>query len=94
MLDGNANSGTETTPPPAHHLRTAAMVIYAVLTLLVITIPQGPVNWLHDMNFNPMQEALLRGAEFLQEASQRTGVAVPYQRARSLFFVLTGKEEN
>ncbi len=94
MLNGNANSGTETTAPPAHHLRTAAIVIYAVLALLVITIPQGPVNWLHDMNSNPMQEALLRGAEFLQEASQRTGVAVPYQRARALFFVLTGKEEN
>ncbi len=94
MSDGNADSGTETTPPPAHRLRTAAIVIYAVLALLVITIPQGPVNWLHDMNSNPVQEALLRGAEFLQEASQQTGLAVPYQRARSLFFVLTGKDEN
>jgi hypothetical protein len=94
MPDENANSGTETRPPPAHHLRTAAIVIYAVLALLVVTIPQGPVNWLHDMNSNPVQDALLRGAEFLQEASRRTGVAVPYQRARSLFFVLAGKEEN
>jgi hypothetical protein len=92
MPDENAN--TETTPSSARHLRTAAIVIYAVLALLVVTIPQGPVNWLHDMNSNPVQEALLRGAEFLQEASQRTGVAVPYQRVRSLFFVLTGKEEN
>jgi hypothetical protein len=93
MSDGNANSGHETTPSSAH-LRTAAIVIYAVLVLLVITIPQGPVNWLHDMNSNPMQEVLLRGAEFLQEASQQTGLAVPYQRARSLFFALAGKEEN
>jgi hypothetical protein len=94
MSDGNANSGHETTPSSAHNLRIAAIVIYAVLALLVITIPQGPVNWLHDMNSNPVQEALLRGAEFLQEASQQTGLAAPYQRARSLFFALAGKEEN
>ncbi len=54
-------------PRPAGGLRTAAIVIYATLTLLAVTIPQSVVNWLADMNGNPVEETALRGAAAFAE---------------------------
>jgi hypothetical protein len=76
----------------ARRLRAAAVVIYATLFLLALAIPQSVVNWLADMNGNPVQETALRAAEVLQKVSQRTGVAVPYTRARAFFLSLVGKD--
>jgi hypothetical protein len=73
-------------------LRTAAIVIFATLALLAITIPQSVVNWLNDMNGNPVQETALRGAEVLRDLSQRAGVATVYQRARDIFIAISGTE--
>ena len=73
-------------------LRTAAIVIFATLALLAVTIPQSVVNWLADMNANPVQETALRGAEALRNLSQRSGVATVYQRARDLFIAISGVE--
>jgi hypothetical protein len=72
--------------------RTAAIVIYATLALLAVTIPQSVVNWLADMNGNPVVETALRGAEVLQNMSQRAGVATVYQRARDIFIAVSGAE--
>ena len=84
---------TELDPPqPAGALRTAAIVIYATLMLLAVTIPQSVVNWLADMNANPVQETALRGAEALRNLSQRSGVAGVYQRARAIFIAISGVE--
>ena len=79
-------------PRPAGDLRTTAIVIYATLMLLAVTIPQSVVNWLADMNANPIQETALRGAEVLGNLSQRTGVPTVYQRARAIFIVISGVE--
>jgi hypothetical protein len=79
-------------PHPAGQLRTAAIVIYATLVLLAVTIPQSVVNWLADMNANPVQEAALRGAQLLGNLPQRSGVAAVYQRARDLFIAISGVE--
>ena len=86
-------SPTEFEPPrPASALRTATIVIYATLMLLAVTIPQSVVNWLADMNANPVQETALRGAEVLRNLSQRAGVATVYQRARDIFIAISGAE--
>ena len=86
-------SPTEFEPPrPASALRTTAIVIYATLALLAVTIPQSVVNWLADMNANPVQETALRGAEVLGNLSQRTGVPTVYQRARAIFIAISGVE--
>jgi hypothetical protein len=50
------------------------------------------VNWLADMNGNPVVETALRGAEVLQNMSQRAGVATVYQRARDIFIAVSGAE--
>jgi hypothetical protein len=75
----------------SRRLRAAAVVIYATLVILAITIPQSVVNWLGDMNGNAVQETALRGATTLQTFAQRTGVAAPYLRARALFLAWSGK---
>ena len=77
---------------PAGALRTASIVIYATLMLLAVTIPQSVVNWLADMNGNPVQETALRGAEVLGNLSERTGVPTVYQRARAIFIAISGVE--
>ena len=79
-------------PRPASALRTASIVIYATLMLLAVTIPQSVVNWLADMNANPVQETALRGAQLLRNLSQRAGVATVYQRARDIFIAISGVE--
>jgi hypothetical protein len=79
-------------PRQANPLRTAAIVIYATLMLLAVTIPQSVVNWLADMNANPVEEVALRGADVLRNLSQRTGVAIVYQRARDIFIAISGVE--
>ena len=79
-------------PRPAGDLRTTAIVIYATLALLAVTIPQSVVNWLADMNANPVQETALRDAEALRNLSQRTGVPTVYQRARDIFIAISGVE--
>jgi hypothetical protein len=79
-------------PRPASALRTATIVIYATLMLLAVAIPQSVVNWLADMNANPVQETALRGAEVLRNLSQRAGVATVYQRARDIFIAISGVE--
>jgi hypothetical protein len=78
----------------ARPLRTAAAVIYATLGLLAVAIPQSLVNRVRDINSGAIEEALLPAAEALQQASQRAGLTVPYQRARALFLAVAGKEEN
>jgi hypothetical protein len=79
-------------PRSNSELRTVAIVIYATLALLAVTIPQSVVNWLADMNGNPVVETALRGAEVLQNMSQRAGVATVYQRARDIFIAVSGAE--
>jgi hypothetical protein len=79
---------------PAGQLRATAVIIYATLALLVVSIPQSLVNWLGDMNGNAVQDTLLRGAEALQRVSDASGIATPYQRARDLFIALSGAQDD
>jgi len=86
-------SPTEFEPPrSASAPRTAGIVIYATLALLAVTIPQSVVNWLADMNGNPVEDSALRGAEVMRNLSQRAGVATVYQRARDIFIAISGVE--
>jgi Na+/glutamate symporter len=78
----------------ANPLRTAAIVLYATLMLLAVTIPQSVENWLADMNGNPVEDTALRGAEVLRNLSERAGVAAVYQRARDIFIAISGAEPN
>jgi hypothetical protein len=83
---------SELKPRPVNPLRTTAIVLYATFALLALTIPQSLVNWLADMNGNPVQETALRGAEIMRNLSERAGVATVYQRARDIFIAVTGVE--
>jgi hypothetical protein len=78
----------------ANPVRTAAMIVYATFALLILTIPQSLISWLHDMNENPVQQILLQAAEAVQSASHGAGLDIAYRRARAGFYALTGKEDN
>jgi hypothetical protein len=88
----HVNAGEFEQPRSANPLRTAAIVIYGTLALLAVTIPQSVVNWVADMNSNPVEETALRGADVLRNLSQRAGVATAYQRARDIFIAISGVE--
>lgn len=75
-------------------LRTAAMVIYGTLLLLMLAVPQGLVNWLRDMEDNPAQQVILRGAEAVQIVSRRLHADTVYVQARAAFLALTGKSDD
>jgi hypothetical protein len=77
----------------AHPVRSATVIIYATLLLLILTIPQSLTNWLRDMEENPVQEVLLHAADTVQAASHWVGVDAVYIRARSAFFRFAGKED-
>jgi len=77
-----------------HPLRTATVIVYATLALLILTIPQSLPNWLRDMEENPVQQALLHAASGVQAASQAVGLDVPYRRARAAFRAWAGKEDD
>ena len=77
----------------AHTVRTAAVIIYATLALLIVTIPQSLPNWLRDMEDNPVQQVLLTAASGVQTAAQAVGLDLPYRRARAAFHAWAGKED-
>ncbi len=77
-----------------HPVRTAAVIIYATLALLVLTIPQGLPNWLRDREESPAQQALLWAATGVEAVSQAIGLDVPYRRARAAFHAWTGREDD
>jgi hypothetical protein len=81
-----------TPPPAARPLRTAALVVYGTLILLMLTIPQSLTNWLRDMNENPVQVLALRGAEVVQAAAEKTRLPAIYRHARDGFIAVSGVE--
>ena len=85
-----ADSGQGT----AHKVRTAAVIIYATLALLIVTIPQSLPNWLRDMEDNPVQQVLLTAAGGVQAAAQAVRLDAPYRWARAAFHAWAGKEDD
>lgn len=85
-------------PPPgapvAHPLRTAAVVIYATLVLLGLTIPRGLVGWARDMQPDSRQEAVLAAALAIERFSHWSRIDEPYRLAREFFLEATGKRED
>ncbi len=77
----------------AHNVRTAAVIVYATLALLMLTIPQSLPNWLRDMEESPVQQVLLQAAIGVQTVSQAIGLDIPYRRARAAFHAWTGQED-
>jgi hypothetical protein len=73
-------------------LKTAAIVIYATLLLLWLTIPQGMTNFLQGLVPNPVQQALLEGAQTIRAAVQTIGLDAPYAKARAFFLHVTHKD--
>jgi hypothetical protein len=69
-------------------LRKAAVVIYATLALLALTIPESLVSWIRDMRSIEIQEALLPAAQALQRIGDDSRISVPYTRARAAFLAL------
>ena len=81
-------------PPIAHPLRTAAVVIYATLALLGLTIPRGLPNWARDMQPGPRQDAVLAVAQAIERFSNWSRINEPYRVAREYFLETTGKRED
>jgi hypothetical protein len=75
-------------------LRKTAVVIYATLLLLALTIPESLVSWIRDMKSIEIQEALLPGAQTLQRIGEESRISVPYTRARAAFLALTSGQTN
>ncbi len=75
-------------------LRKTAIVIYATLLLLALTIPESLVSWIRDMKSIEIQEALLPAAQALQRIGEASGISVPYTRAREVFLALTTGQAN
>ncbi len=83
--------------PPTHEvgsLRKTAIVIYATLLLLALTIPESLVSWIRDMKSIEIQEALLPAAQALQRIGETSGISVPYTRAREVFLALISGQSN
>lgn len=87
-------SAPEPATPDAHPLRTAAVVIYGTLALLMLAVPQSLVNRLNDLEENRVQQIALRAAEGVQAASHHVFLDRAYVQARAVFLALTGKEDN
>ena len=77
-----------------HPLRTAAIVVYGTFALLVLAVPQSPVNRLNDLNENPIQQIALRVADAVQAISHAARFDVAYLQARRAFLAVTGKEDD
>ena len=75
-------------------VRTAAVVIYATLIALALTIPQSLVNWAKNFEPSRSQEAILVGVETIQAVSDRIGLSRPFIVARQLFLDATGKRDD
>jgi hypothetical protein len=80
--------------PLNHPLSVAAVVIYATLALLALTVPRGLVNWSRDMEPGARQQAVLAAAQTIERLSDWAGISRPYQWARKTFLDATGKSEN
>jgi hypothetical protein len=80
--------------PSAHPLRSAAVVIYATLALLGLTIPRGLVNWSRDLEPGPRQQAVLAAAQAIERFSHWSRIDEPYRLAREFFLETTGKRED
>jgi hypothetical protein len=79
--------------PQQHPVRTTAVVIFATLILLALTVPQALVNWTRNFDPNPLQETVLSFAQWVQTASRDLRLNAPYVHGRALFLKLTGKDE-
>jgi hypothetical protein len=80
--------------PLKHPLGAAAVVIYATLALLALTVPRGLVNWSRDMQPGARQQAALAAAQAIARLADRAGISRPYERARQMFLDATGKRED
>jgi hypothetical protein len=80
--------------PVRHPLGAAAVVIYATLTLLALTVPRGLVNWSRDMQPGERQQATLAAAQAIERFSAWIGISRAYQWARESFLTATGKTED
>ena len=75
-------------------LRTTAIVVYATLALLALTVPQAAVNRLNDFTPNAARDAALTVALAVAETSRRIGLDRPYLAGRALFLRLTDKTDD
>jgi hypothetical protein len=80
--------------PLRRPLRTTAIVIYATLALLALTIPRSLTNWVNGYEPNKVQMLALQAAEGLAALSHRIGVDRPFALGRDWFLMATGKRED
>jgi hypothetical protein len=80
--------------PLTNPLGAAAVVVYATLGLLALTIPSGLVNWSRDMEPGARQQATRAVAQTIERFSSWTGLDRPYAQAREIFLKATGKNDD
>jgi hypothetical protein len=80
--------------PLRHPLRTTAIVIFATLALLVLTIPRSLTNWVKGFEPNGAQSVALRAAEGIAAFSHGIGADRPFAVGRDWFLAVTGKRED
>jgi hypothetical protein len=80
--------------PSRYPVGSAAVVIYATLILLALTIPRSLVNWSRDIEPGERQVVMLDIALAVQSAARSLWLDRPYEAARDLFLRATGKSED
>jgi hypothetical protein len=96
-MDTPRSSDPRPPDPPTREIGSlgkTAVVIYATLFLLALTIPESLVSWIRDMKSIEIQEVLLPAAQALQRIGEASGMSVPYARAREAFLALTSGQAN
>ncbi len=81
-------------PGSGLRLRVTAIVVYATLALLALTIPQSMVNRLNDFGPNAARDAALTLTQAFAGASHRIGADWAYHAGRRLFLSVTGKQDD
>ncbi len=80
--------------PLRHPLVTAAVVVYATLALLALTVPRGLLNWSRDLDPGDVQRIALSAGQAIQSFARASGADLPYYQARDAFLKATGKSED
>lgn len=73
--------------------RTAA-VVYGVLVLLAIAVPQALPNWLNRFDPSALQLAFSSAAQAVRSAATGIGADTVYVHGRRIFLDLTGKTDD
>jgi hypothetical protein len=79
--------------PARGSIRATAVVIYASLGLLALTIPHSIANWLRGAESAVLRRLAVPVADAIDEAARVTGAGRPYAWAHQIFLQTFNKQD-